>query len=85
MRYISDDGKVFNSEHECLDHENKIKEEMMRKEELKKEKESDYNLIAQHSKELVDEMIRYENKYGEHISIPIQSSDEFINFLLRAL
>lgn len=35
MRYISDDGKVFNTEQECCEHEQKVKQERVKKEELK--------------------------------------------------
>ena len=48
MRYISDDGKVFNTEYECTEYENYMKkkqyeenrkreEECIKKEKLKKE------------------------------------------------
>lgn len=31
MRYISDDGKIFNSEIECTDYENNLKKEKRRR------------------------------------------------------
>ena len=39
MRYISEDGKVFNTEEECLDHENKTRNEEARKKEELEQKE----------------------------------------------
>lgn len=31
MRYISDDGKVFNTEQECREHEQRVKQEKIKK------------------------------------------------------
>lgn len=39
MRYISEDGKVFNTEGECLDHEHELKEAEVQKAKLAKEKD----------------------------------------------
>ena len=51
MRYISDDGKVFNTEYECCEYENNLKkqreEERMRQEKLAKEKYGELEGIAQ--------------------------------------
>lgn len=38
MRYISEDGKVFNSEEECLRHEKVLSEEKTKREKLVEEK-----------------------------------------------
>ena len=39
MRYISDDNKVFNTEQECCEHEQKIRDSKAMKEKLEKERQ----------------------------------------------
>ena len=39
MRYISDDNKVFNTEQECCDHEQKMRDGKAMKEKLEKERQ----------------------------------------------
>lgn len=36
MRYLSDDGKLFNTVEECEEHEKQVKQEEIRKEEMRK-------------------------------------------------
>lgn len=38
MRYISDDGKVFNTEQECCEHEQKMRDSKAMKERLEEER-----------------------------------------------
>lgn len=52
MRYIAEDGKVFNSEHECLKHENDIKAKKEKEEREKKAKEEKIKKIEDQIKEL---------------------------------
>lgn len=63
MRYISDDGKIFNTEQECCEYEQKLKEERIKKEELQKKQKERYDCIRKHHKELMDEIHSYENDY----------------------
>lgn len=68
MRYISDDGKVFNMEQECCEHEQKIKKaeetERIQKEKLESERKNMLNQICQKRKELMGLTRTYENKFG---------------------
>ena len=68
MRYISDDGKVFNTEQDCLEHENsekkRIEEERIKKEQFEIERKKllkEVNDLYNTLEEKVDE---YEKKYG---------------------
>lgn len=92
MRYISDDGKVFNTEHECTEWENdlrKRKEEQARKEEerrikeekLKAEKMERFDLIKKHKKELYEEIDSFQRDYG--YSFPVTAMDLLIDQLIR--
>lgn len=90
MRYISDDGKIFNSEMECIGYENNLKkkkeeekrkreEERIKKEKLEKEKQERFELIKKHQEELNKEIQSYQKDYG--CMIPIAPVD----FVLREL
>ncbi len=75
MRYISDDGKVFNTEQECCEHEqrlNKIKEdERIKKEKLESERKDLMSQICQKRKELRELTQTYYDKFdvtiGEYL------------------
>lgn len=71
MRYLSDDGKVFNYEDECREHEKSIKE-FVRQKELEEQKKKDKEILDKEYDNLVDSMkkwlknsIEFENKYGD--------------------
>lgn len=68
MRYISDDGKVFNTEQECYKHEQQIKKEeeteRIQKEKLESERRTLMNQICQKRKELSELTKIYYGKFG---------------------
>lgn len=68
MRYISDDGKIFNTEQECCEHEQQIRKaeetERIKKEKLEYERKNMLNQICQKRKELMELTKNYENKFG---------------------
>ena len=68
MRYISDDGKVFNTEQECCEHEQQIKKaeetERIRKEKLESERKTLMDQICQKRKELSELTQKYYDKFG---------------------
>ena len=59
MKYISDDGKIFNTESECHEYEQKQK----RKAELKKMQKERYDNICKHHTELMKEIDSYVKDY----------------------
>jgi len=68
MRYISDDGKIFNTKQECLEHENyekkRLEEEKLEKERYEREKKEELELIIKDRKALQDKIASYERKYN---------------------
>lgn len=77
MRYISDDGKVFNTEQECFEHEQQIKKaeeaERIKKEQLESERKTLMNQICQKHKELNELAQIYYDKFDVRTigSIPL--------------
>lgn len=63
MRYISDDGRVFNTEYECCEHEQKIKHEKENKEKFELERQNDLLTINKQYKELQKLILDFEKKY----------------------
>ena len=55
MRYISEDGKVFNTEMECLDHEKVLKAEEDKKNKAAKEKEERYKALVDKQNKIIAE------------------------------
>ena len=64
MRYISDDGKVFNTEQECCEYEQHVKNERVKKERLEKERQDRLSAINKKYEELQDLLSEYEKDYG---------------------
>lgn len=65
MLYMSNDGKhVFKNEQVCLEYEQKIKQEMLEKEKLKKKQKERYENIIKHIEEVIKEIQDYEKNYG---------------------
>lgn len=63
MRYISDDGKVFDTEQECCEYEHKIKKDKARKEQLETECRNMKKMICDKYEELLGMISEYEEKY----------------------
>lgn len=87
MRYLSDDGKVFTTEQECCEHEQKIAKERIKKEEQQKKQQERYANIRKHHKELIDEIHAFEDDYNSHIfsGIYYDGLSQFISELSRLL
>lgn len=62
MRYISDDGKVFNTEQECCEYERKIRQKM-NKEKLEAERQNKLNIINKKYEELQELISEFEKEY----------------------
>lgn len=52
MRYLSEDNKVFNSEQECCEHEQKIRSDKVMKEKLEEERKKRLKIINEKYQEL---------------------------------
>ena len=88
MKYLSDDGKVFMYEEECMAHERELKEIERKKaesEEKKKAKEKldkDYKSVIDSMSKWLEASIAYENKYGKEESKNTKEIDSFLDFLM---
>ncbi len=74
MRYISEvDNKVFNTEQECLEHENAVKksreEELKRKEKLQMERQNRLDEIYKKDEELRKLVESYRKNYEESLAL----------------
>lgn len=87
MRYISDDGKVFNTEQECCEYENRIKrekeEELKRKEKLEMERKNRLDIINKKYEDLQKLIADYQKDYSVRLEGYILPSQELINILYR--
>lgn len=64
MRYISDDGKVFNTEQECCEYEQNIKTERAKREKMELERQDRLKSINKKYEELQKLLLEYEKDYG---------------------
>ena len=81
MRYISDDGKVFNTESECVDHENAVKAEQAEKAQFKREKDEMYKYILDEQKKVNKMKEDYFKKYGNEIDLRLISDFDILRFI----
>lgn len=63
MRYISDDGKVFNTEQECCEYEQKVEAEKTKREKLEMERQNRLDTINKKYEELQTLLTEYEKDY----------------------
>lgn len=64
MKYISDDGKVFETEKGCFEYEQKRKQEKANKEKLELERKDELNIINKKYAELQKLISDFEKKHG---------------------
>lgn len=63
MRYISDDGKVFPTEQECCEYEQKIEQERVKKEKLEMERQNRLDSINKKYEDLQKLILAYQKDY----------------------
>ena len=84
MRYISDDGKVFDTEQACCEHEQEIKrlrnEERIKRNNLEFERKELMDAICQTRKDIRELTELYQNKFGVVIGESLPFS-EFLKIL----
>ena len=64
MKYVSDDGKVFNTEQECCEYEQRVEEQRNKREQLEKARQDRLNIINKKYEELQSLLSEYEKDYG---------------------
>lgn len=65
MRYISDDGNVFNTEQECYEYERHIEKQKIERERLEKERKDRLSAINKKYDELQNLLSEFENLLSE--------------------
>lgn len=85
MRYISDDGKVFNTEQECCEHEQEIErlknEEKIKRNKLELERQNMCKEISHKYKELDNLVLEYTRKFPTKYPIYFAPLDELLHML----
>ena len=64
MKYISDDGKVFNTEQECCEYEQQVENKRAKREQLEKERQDRLCAINKKYEELQNMLSEYEKDYS---------------------
>lgn len=90
MRYISDDGKVFNTEQDCLEHENSVKkrieEERIKKEQTEIERKELLKVLKEVNNlysTLEEKVCEYEKKYGSHQKVYFAPFNDILDMLYK--
>lgn len=87
MRYISDDGKVFNTEQDCLEHENfekkRFEDEKIRKEQFEAERRKLLKEVQDLYSTLEEKVREYEKKYGFHQKVYFTPFYDIMGMLYR--
>lgn len=64
MRYISDDGKVFNTEQECCEYERRVENQRVKNERKERERKDKLAAINKKYEELQNLLSDFEKDYG---------------------
>ncbi len=64
MRYISDDGKIFNTEQECCEYEQQVKQEKAKREKFEMERQNRLKVINKKYEEFQNLLLEFEREYG---------------------
>lgn len=83
MRYISDDGKVFNTEQECCEHEQKIEVERAKRNKLEMERQNRLNSINKKYEDLQKAISEYRKDYGARLEGYFSPFQELVDMLCR--
>ena len=81
MKYISDDVKVFNTEHECCEHEQHVKDKKIKEEHSEKERKDRIDVINKKYDELQNLFSEYEKDYGVRQRLYVAPFYEILDML----
>ena len=81
MRFVSDDGKVFNTEQECCEYEQKLRKEKARMEQLEKERQDRLETINKKYEELKNLLSDFEKDYGVRQRLYVAPFYEILDML----
>lgn len=83
MRYLSDDGEVFDTDRACYEYEQRIKKEKENKEKLENERQSRLNSINKKYEDLQRDIAEYKKDYGTRLEGYFTPFHELLNMLYR--
>lgn len=83
MRYLSDDGKVFDTDQACYEHEQRIKKEKENREKLERERQSRLDSINKKYEDLQNDIAKYKEDYGTRLEGYFTPFQELVNMLYR--
>lgn len=81
MRYISDDGKIFNTEQECCEYEQQIRQKKENQEKFEAERKNKLNVINKEYNELQELISEFEKEYGVRQKLYFAPFYELMNML----
>lgn len=81
MRYLSDDGKVFDTDRACYEYEQRIKKEKEYEEKLERERQSRLDSINKKYEELQKDIVEYKKDYGARLDGYFTTFYELLNML----
>jgi len=81
MKYIIDDGKIFNTEQECCEYEQQVKQEKVKREKFEMERQNKMNVINKKYEELQNLLLEFEKEYGVKQRPYFAPVHELINML----
>lgn len=81
MRYISDDGKVFNTEQQCCEYERQVENQIAKREQLEKERQDRLKSINKKYEELQNLLSEYEKDYGVRQRLYVAPFYEILDML----
>lgn len=81
MRYLSDDGKVFDTDRACHEYEQQIKKEKENEEKLERERQSRLNSINKKYEDLQRDIAEYKKDYGIRLEGYFTPFYELLNML----
>lgn len=67
MRFLSDDGKVFDTDQACYEYEQRIKKEKENREKLERERQSRLDSINKKYEDLQNNIAKYKEDYGTRL------------------
>lgn len=83
MRYLSDDGKVFDTDQACYEYEQQVKKRKENEEKLERERQSRLNSINKKYEDLQRDIAEYKKDYGTKLEGYFTQFHELLNMLYR--
>ena len=83
MRYLSDDGKVFDTDQACYEYEQRIKKEKENREKLERERQSRLDSINKKYEDLQNDIVKYKEDYDTRLEGYFTPFQELVNILYR--